>query len=158
MSNIQHKLNRVREEMLFIHRNKIIDLYKKSYSLGEICRELCLDVSSILCVLRKSKLKKRTLYKIYQEQTSKKHEQRNELFLESDKFYIDKFFPQSDSNYFPYSYYWFWKEKYKKEQEMKMTCTHKIRTIKCSLCNKILKDASNIPLDDVIVTKLNAQN
>ena len=100
-------------------------------------------------------MKKQTLYKIYQNQTTRNDESKPELFLETDKFYIDKFFPQSDSNNFSTSYYWFWKQKYKKQQEKKMSCPHKIRTIHCSTCNKILKDASNIPIDDVIITKIN---
>jgi len=155
MSNRQSRLNYVREEMLSLHKKKVTDLYKEGYSLGEVCRELCLDISSILYILRKAKIKKQTLYKIYQNQTTRNDENKPELFLETDKFYIDKFFPQSDSNNFSTSYYWFWKQKYKKQQEKKMSCPHKIRTIHCSTCNKILKDASNIPIDDVIVTKIN---
>ena len=103
-------------------------------------------------------LKKQSLFKIYQEQTVRNDENKSELFLENEKFYIDKFFPQADSNNFSTSYYWFWKQKYKKQQEKKANCPHKIRTVRCSICNKILKDASNIPLDDVIVTKINDQN
>ena len=150
MSIVQLRLSNIREEMLFLHRNKVKKLYKMGYSLGKMCRELCLDVSSVLYILRKSKLKKQSLYKIYQEQSARNDEEKNELFLENEKFYIDKFFPHSDSINFSTSYFGFWKEKFKKEQDKKRTCQHQIRTIRCSLCNKILKDASNIPFENEV--------
>ncbi|MFA5396021.1 MAG: hypothetical protein WC346_08450 [Methanogenium sp.] len=154
MSIDKLRLSSVREEMLFLHRNKVKDLYKDGYSLGDICRELCLDISSVLYILRKSKLKKQTLYKIYEDQLTRNDEKQNELFSEEEKFYIDKFFPHSDSNNFSTSYFWFWRKNFKKDQEKKKHCKHQIRTIHCSICNKTLGDASNIPLpNEVIITK-----
>ena len=154
MNNDHLKLSDVREEMLFLHRKKVLDSFKEGFSLGEICRETCLDISSVLFVLRKSKLKKQSLYKIYQEQSLKNDERQSDLFLESDKFYIDKFFPEANSSNFSNSYYWYWQEKNKKEQDKKLDCTHNVRTIRCSLCNKILRDASNIPLENITITKI----
>lgn len=147
-------LTETRDKMLLIHKNKVIDLYKEGYGLGQLCRMLCLDISSIVYILRKSKMKKKSLYVIYQEQTNRPDSERKELLTEDDKFYLDKFFPSADTSNFSNSYYFFWKEKFKKENKQKQTCEHHIRTITCSTCKKILKDASNIRLDEIKITKI----
>jgi len=151
MSNIQENHTDIRKEMLFTHKKNVLRLYKEGYGLGEICRLECLDISTILYILRKCKVKKNSLYKIYQNQTEKSELKKPALILENEKIYLEKFFPSSDSSNFSSSYYWFWKENYNKDQEKKDKCSHYIKHIRCSICNKILKDATNIKISDEII-------
>jgi hypothetical protein len=134
-----------------------IKLFKKGYALGEICRAGNLDISSVLYLLKRCKYK-RTLYIIHQKQAERAESCHAGLFLKKDKYYLEKFFPSSDTD-FSSSYYWFWRENYMKSKEKQQNCKHNIRHIRCGVCNKILKDASNIPLEDEVVkTVIDKQN
>ncbi len=142
-----------RNKEIFLCKKETVKLYKDGYALGEICRSLKLDISTVLLLLKRHKFKKRRLYQIYTNQSTRTESNRFELILKRDEYYLEKFFPNSDS-YFSNSYYWFWREKIKKRKQKR--CEHKIRHIRCGICNKILKDATNIPLIDnpVITTKI----
>ena len=141
-----------RKELLKIYKNEVNSLYKKGHSLGELCREFCIDIPTILFMLRKSKIKKKNLFQIYSNQTERKElNVPIELVLKKDNVYLTKFFPDSNSLLFSSSYYSFWKEKYQKNEDRKKKCKHKVRHIRCSLCNKILGDASNIPLKNELI-------
>ena len=154
MYNPIARLNDIRNEMLLRHKKDILDLYKEGKGLGEICREMCLDISSVLYILKKCRLYKKTLYNVYEEQTNRADHFKTEFILEDEEYYLEKFFPQASATYFSSSYYFFWKEKFKRTEAIKAKCNHSVRTITCSLCNKILKDASNIPIDNTITKKL----
>ena len=140
-----------RKELLKLYKTEVLYFYKIGHQLGELCREFCMDIPTILFILRKSGIKKKTLFQIYSNQTERKESNVPiELVLKKDNFYLKKFFPDSDSLLFSSSYYWFWKTKYEKAEEKKKTCKHKIRHIRCSICNKILADATNIPLQNEV--------
>ena len=148
------KLNKNdKEKKILKHRRPVVKNYKDGWYLGELCRNFKLDISSILFLLKKSKLKKKKLYAIFQNQIDRVNKT-DEIVLEKEKKILEKFFPASASSNFSGGYYWLWKEKYKQEQKEKENCNHTIRHIRCSTCNKILKDASNISLDDIITYKL----
>ena len=146
MNNSNQPIFNLQEEMLLFHKKKVITLYKEGYSLRELCMEFCLDISSILFVLRKSKLKRKTIYSAYREQATRNENRKSDNSLKEDKIYLDKFFAQSELDGFTSSYFSYWKENYKKLEEKRAKCTHRIRTIRCSLCDAILADASKIPL------------
>lgn len=153
MRNINPNLKKEKDEMLLTYKRDIIRSYKDGDGLGRLCRKYRLDISTILYVLGKSKLKKKSLYRVYQNQNSKLETQRSEIILEKDKYYLDKFFPLSDSTNFSSSYRWFWKEELIKAQKKKEDCKHRIRHISCGSCNKILRDATHIPLDEITIYK-----
>lgn len=142
------KLKYDRNEIISEHKKEVIKLYKKGYNLGELCRMNCLDISLILQILRKNRIKKQVLYKVYQNQSDRSESKHGGLILERDKYYIDKFFPNSDVINFSSSYYWFWKKNQDSIEKRKKLCSHGIRHIRCSICNKVLKDATNIPLEE----------
>lgn len=142
------KFKHDRDEIISDHKREVVKLYRRGYNLGELCRMSCLDISLILQILRKNRIKKPTLYKVYQNQADRAEAKHGGLVLERDKYYIDKFFPNSDVVNFSSSYYWFWKKNNEKIENRKRLCQHGIRHIRCSLCNKVLKDASNIPLEE----------
>ena len=138
-----------RNNEIFLYKKDVVILYKKGYLLGEICRNLKLDISTVLELLKQNKFKKKRLHQIFTNQTIRTETCRVELILKKDEYYLEKFFPNSDS-FFSNSYYWFWREKYKKRKNEK--CEHNVRHIRCAICNKILKDATNIPLEEFPVT------
>jgi len=131
------------------YKKTVFNLYKNGNSLGKVCRETGLDISSVIFVLRKCKIPKNKLYFIYETQICKTNTE-DKLFLESEKTYIEKFFPSSDSSYFSTSFVYFWKEKYKKINRDRESCKHKIRNITCASCGKLLADASNIQIDHLL--------
>lgn len=149
------KLKNDKDRDIFFRKREIVKLYKNGCALGEICRISKLDISSVLLLLKSHKFKKRSLYQIYVNQSIRAESKNVELVLKRDKYYLEKYFPNSGSD-FSSSYYWFWRESFKKGQEKQKICSHRVRHIRCSLCNKILKDATNIPLvdDQIIITKI----
>lgn len=58
MKNTKNKINK-KNELLFLHQKKIIKMYKSGYNLGEICRKFCLDLTTILFIIRKKRFKKK---------------------------------------------------------------------------------------------------
>jgi hypothetical protein len=140
----QEKENK--KQLLKIYKKKVYNLYKEGYTLGMICRNTVLDISSVIFILKKLKIKKRKLYYIYENQISKSSTQNTDLFLENEKYYLEKFFPSSETSYFSSSYVWYWKEKYKKLQLERDECNHKFKNITCAQCGKILADATNIEI------------
>lgn len=139
--------NERRKELLRLYKKEILYFYKKGHSLGELCREFCLDIPTVLFILRKNSIKKNDLYEIYSKQEQRKETRTPlHLVLKKDNFYLTKFFPDSDTMLFSSSYYWFWKKIANEADEKKKKCEHNIRHIRCSVCNKILGDATNIPI------------
>lgn len=132
-----------------IRENKTIvyKLFKDGHSLGRICRETLLDVGTVLLILRKSKIDKKKLYVIYENQSDRNPQCVPDLLLENEQYYIDKFFPSAISTYFSTSYVAYWKQKLTKIDNERNKCKHKIRNITCASCGKILADASNIPIN-----------
>ena len=139
------------EKELLKYRTQIVKDYKDGLSLEELCRSFRLDSFSILFLLKKSKLKKKKLYIVYINQND--HKVEKSIFNEKERYYIQKFFPSSESSNLTGGYYWHWRENRKKIQNKKEKCSHDIRHIRCGRCNTILKDASNIPLSDAIIRK-----
>lgn len=146
------KYIRTEKELLTL-RYHVAKYYKEGYCLGELCRLFQLDVASVLLLLKKSKIKKKKLYDIYEYQNNRTNKNKD-IIIEKEKYYIDKFFPYSQSFVLTCGFYWYWKDKYNKRLEQREKCNHSIRHIQCAKCNKILRDASNIPLVDVITRKL----
>lgn len=133
-----------RHELLKIYKKQVFKLYKDGNTLGRLCRETSLDVSSILFILKKCKITKKLLYLVFENQLDKTDADNIELFLENEKFHLEKFFPSTMSSYFSSSYVYYWKEKYKSLQDTREKCNHKTKHIACACCGKILADASNI--------------
>jgi len=131
------------------YKQQVYRLYCDGNSLGKISREVKLDISSVLFVLRKCKIPKKALYSIFEIQLDRTNSENVDLFLENEKFYVDKFFPNTGTNYFSSSYVWYWKEKYKKLEESRHACQHRIKNIACASCGKILADASNIQTNNI---------
>ena len=141
MHNIRSKSNNAKiEKELLKHRRSVSKCYREGYSLGELCREFRLDISSVLLLLKRSKLKKKKLYIVFKNQTDRTPENK-EIINIKEKQYIEKFFPASESSSMGGGYYWHWREEYKKRQQKKEHCNHTIRHIRCGRCNKILRDA-----------------
>ena len=137
-------------KILLFKKREITKLYKNGYELGEICRKVKLDISTTLLLIKGLKLKKKRLYEVYTNQTVRSKAQHGGLFLKRDEYYLDKFFPKVNS-FFSTNYYWYWKDKIKKREKKQDDCKHKIRHIRCSLCDKILGDATYIPLNNNLI-------
>lgn len=135
----------------------VVRLYREGYNLGKICRETKLDVASVLNLLRKKKLKKKILYKVFDRQSDKSNSDTIDLFLKTDLHYLEKFFPNCNSVNISSSYYWMWKLKHDKVIKKRKECPHKIRHIKCACCGEILGDASHIHLDRDNITVCSTQ-
>jgi len=150
---LQHVSNKQdeRNEIVKLYKKDVVKSYKEGSNLGELCRTYHLDISSVLYILQKQKIKKRLLYEVYENQTARNETKKPDLILERDKYYLEKFFPVLNLS-FSTSYYWFWREKYRESQDIKAICEHKIRHIRCGICNKILKDATNIILEEPVIT------
>jgi len=146
MSHNLAKLRKDRDKEIPHYKREVVKLYKDGYALGEICRKVKLDISTILLLLKLQRFKKRRLYDVYENQADKSRENYGKLLLKRDEYYLEKFFPNSNS-IFSTNYYWFWREKQKKREDIQSKCKHKVRHIRCSLCEKILGDATNIPLN-----------
>lgn len=154
MLNVRSSLSSAEiEKELLKYRTQVIKRFRDGDNLGTLCRTFRLDISSVLFLLRKSRLKKKKLYTIYELQKEKIDDK--DFISEKEKYYIQKFFPHSETTGLNGGYYWYWREKYKKQQEKKERCKHDVRHIRCGKCNKILRDASNIPINSVITTKIN---
>ncbi len=134
-------------------KKQVIKYFKKGYSIGKICRRFHLDVSSVLFILKTGKIRKTVLYKIYKKQEIRNENKVYELILESEKYHLDKFFPNVTSDSFTTSYYYYWKKEFDTQQKRKDTCKHSIKHIRCSICSKILADASNININNLIIKK-----
>lgn len=148
----KNKESRINEEKEISKKRKdVLKCYKEGYYLGELCRMFRLDISSILFLLKKSKLKKKNLYDIYEKQKLKVNN-RKDIITNKDYIYIDKFFGLS--NELLSKRFIFWKENFKKTEKKKELCKHGTRHIRCGNCNKILADASNIPYNNVVKSKI----
>jgi len=116
-------------------------LYENGCHLDEICRQTRLDIDTTLETIRKFRYKKNELYLIYEYQEDKKISKK--VRIEIRRHLMDKFFPVGQENeFFSASYHLYWKEKMKKQERLKKGCSHSICHIACSLCGKILADAS----------------
>lgn len=127
-------------------KKEIIKYFKKGHCLGSICRKFHLDISIILYILKTGKIKKNVLYNIYNKQIIQNERREYDIILESDMYYLNKFFPNTDTEFINSSYYHYWKKELNKVEKRKNECKHEFKVIKCSLCGKILKDASNIQI------------
>lgn len=141
----------IEKELLRSYRSPVIKLYNKGYSLGKLCRKFRLDISTILFLLRKSKIKKKNLFIVYDLQSDVDIENKEiaddrDLITIKDEKLIEKFFPYYFTSTLTGGYYWYWKEKFKKNQEKKKNCKHNIKHIRCGRCNKIICDASNMSI------------
>jgi len=125
-------------------RRNIIKNFKEGLYLGELCRKYQFDVSTILEILKKARVKRKILYDVYANQEDRRIKRNIEIVLEQDKYYIEKFFPTDDN--WTNSYYWYWKKNLDKLEKKKANCKHEIRHIRCSICGKILADASDIEI------------
>jgi len=128
-------------------KNKVLELYNRGYSLGKISRNSLIDFTTVLNILKKCRLKRSLLYKIYEKQITYSEDCSPDLIMEGDKVLINKYFPGSENEDFNSSYFWYWKKKYGNMLEKREICQHKVRNITCAKCGQILKDASNIPLE-----------
>lgn len=143
---MSNDLIKFKNERILQHKKEASKLYKKGYTLDEICRALKLDISSVLFLLRKCRLKKKKLYQIFEYQRDRLESRDIKLVLKKDEYYLEKFFPIASSSFFSKSYYLYWKERYKNSKEKQKNCKHEIRHIRCGICDKILGDASRIEL------------
>lgn len=154
MYNLHNGLTSTETEIeLLKYRIQVTKYYRQGYGLGELCRKFRLDITSILFLLRKSRLKKKKLYIIFENQNDRTNVNKD-IINEKETHFIEKFFPYPETYGMVRGSYWHWKEKFKKAQERKDSCNHSVRHISCGRCNKILRDASNIPFDDVITYKI----
>ena len=147
ISKNKQQLEKERLKLFEKKKTKILELYNRGYTLGKISRNTLLDFTTVLYILRKLKTKKSLLYKIYEKQITFLEDSSKDIIMESDKPFIDKFFPGSNNENFDDSYFWYWKKKSNDLIEKRKTCLHKIRNITCANCGAVLKDASNIPID-----------
>lgn len=146
MTSVLSKFKDIRNENILSYKKSVSKLYKEGYSLGEICRIFKLDISSVLIILKKCKFKKKKLYQIFEYQSDRLETKNVGLILKRDEHYLEKYFPSTSSSFFSNSYYLFWKDRYKRTKEKQRKCRHNIRHIRCGICNKILGDASNVPI------------
>jgi hypothetical protein len=144
ISKNRKELEKQRNILYKEKKRKVLFFYNKGYSLGRISRNSLIDITTVLYILKKSKIKKRFLYKIYEKQITFSEDCSPELIIEENKQFINKFFPGSDNEDFNSSYYWYWKKKYGNLLDKREKCMHKIKNITCANCGKILQDASNI--------------
>lgn len=133
-----HKVN-------FEDTKKLIKYYKLGYSLIELSRGFHIDFSFIIYTIKKAKIKRAQLHKIYKAQAERKEHISVVCVPEKERIHVEKLFPQIDDS-FTNSYYVYWKEKYTKAEEKKKKCKHHIKHVQCSLCGKILADS---PVDDL---------
>lgn len=123
-------------------KKELIEFYKKGYSLVELSRGFHIDFSLILYILKRARIKKINLYKIYDYQTEKKEHSQIVYIPIKEKKYLEKFFPTNDDA-ITNSYFSYWQTKYKKSEEKKKKCKHEIKHIRCAICGKILADVSD---------------
>jgi len=147
-------------KVVFKEKSKISKLYKEGYSLSFLSRYFHFDFSVILHNVRKIRLKRKALYRIYEKQAERKEFSRPEKILENEKTYLDKYFPDTNTEDISNSYYWYWKDKFDKAEELKRNCKHETKHVRCGACNKILFDASNIenPHEKMTIIKMNDEN
>ncbi len=131
---------------------KVIHYYIEGYDLRELCYVFDTDISTILEILKKKKFKKKKLYDVYRNQEDRKELGKTVHIFEKEENLLEKYFPLFSNSEFSHSYFWYWKEKRKDIEKKKERCTHKYRHIRCSVCSKILGDASNIKLPDETCT------
>ena len=127
-------------------KRQLIKYYKEGHCLGEICRKYHLDISTTLHILKTGKIRKTKLYEIHEEQDIRAERKTFDLILESEKYHLDKFFPNIELGDFTTSYYYYWKNKHDKTEQKKEICKHRIRNIRCATCGKILGDATHIDI------------
>ena len=93
----------------------IVSLYKKGYGLKDLCSIFNTDIPTIIEIIRKSRFKKKILYKVYEKQEV--HQQ--VLITEKDRYLIEKFFPTIGKEEFKNSYFQFWFIKFSESQKKK---------------------------------------
>ena len=143
MRNKKNKLKIIPNyEIDYELKKELIEFYKEGYSLVELSRGFHIDFSLILYILKRAKIKKIKLYEIYEYQLEKKEISHIMCIPVKESRYLEKFFPTND-NAITNSYFSFWKNKYQKAEKKKEKCKHKIRHIRCSICGKILADATD---------------
>jgi len=147
ISKNKKELERQRNILFKEKQNKVLEFYNRGYSLGKISRNALIDFTTVLNILKKSRIKRGLLYKIYEKQITYSEDCSPDLITEGDKQFVNKYFPGSENEDFNSSYFWYWKRKYGNMMEKRETCQHKIRNITCAKCGQILKDASNIPIE-----------
>lgn len=127
-----------------IKKNEVLKAYKKGFTLGAICRRTFIDISTLLYILKRLKISRKELYKIYEKQEIAKNIYSTDLILKREKYYIDKYFPDPEEENISTVYYKKWEYKYNQLKKQRKNCSHSVKHIKCSICGKILGDASNI--------------
>ena len=133
------------QELLKIYelkKDEVLKSYKKGFTLGAICRRIHNDLSTVLYILKKLRIPKKELYKIYEKQTIMTEVYSSDLILKTEKYYIDKFFPDPEDENMTTVYYKKWEIDLKKLKKQRENCSHSIKHIKCANCGKILGDAT----------------
>jgi hypothetical protein len=146
ISKNKQRLEKERNKLFEKKKNKVLELYNRGYTLGKISRNSLIDFSTVLNILRRSRIKRNVLYKTYEKQITYIEDSSKDIIMETDKPFIDKFFPGCNNENFDASYFWYWKKKYGDITKKRKTCLHKIRNITCANCGAVLKDASDIPI------------
>lgn len=137
-----HPKNDLSPKKLLLEQIRVIKLlYKKGHDLDDICYNASLDIDSVLEIINKFKYKKKKLNNIFENQSEKKVNRKVRIQVREKL--KEKFFPCSTDN-FSHSYYTYWKENQKRQEEVKNSCKHNQSHIRCSLCSKVLADATDI--------------
>lgn len=134
-------------ELIPRQKKLFIKLYKEGISLFELTHLFKIDFLSAIDIIKRAKIKKISLYKIYEKQQERKELLNIKKQLTNrEKNEIEKYFPESNTD-ITFSYFLYWSDQFKKKQIKQKKCKHVIRNITCAYCGKILNDASNMPLE-----------
>ena len=125
------KLNKEQEKAL-------IYLYKEGWDLLELERFFGIDESLIFPHIKKRKFKISTFDKIYKKQEERKEKYNRVETLKQEKVVTRELLFPLTSNRFSYRYYTYWHKKFLKKEKIKAKCKHRILTVKCALCDKIV--------------------
>jgi len=152
---IKRKLVKKKRNSLFKkNKDKILKYYYKGYPLGTISRCTYLDISTILDILSKCKIRKKQLYETYEKQMIINEVYFSDFFIDTDKPRIDRFFPNPENEKFTLPYFLYWKKNNIILNEKRKECKHIFKNICCATCGEILQDATNIILDKDNVTTI----
>jgi hypothetical protein len=135
-------------------RSKLIKYYKKGYDIRELCIMFDADLSTVLEIIKRKKIKKRETCKIFEKQEIRKDKSNLNFIRDKEYLLLEKYFISFSKSEVINTYFWYWQEKLKKDNAKKEKCNHSIRHIRCSKCNKILADASNIVINPSIKSKI----